>query len=436
MLRFLLVPAVLIAWANGDSWGPYGEQCLVGKEQVYNPADSFSVKWYNIDLDEDPRTRWNEVGESHGKQILAALDTVKMFIALIDVSIYDFLVEFAAMGVPNLPEPYHQEIIGMAKASGLSVGEVALLNLFYEIKKGCTSIVARDKDGEIYHARNQDFGFLFYWNVTLQTWQQTMALKDLVININYIKDGKVLFKGVTFAGHLGTLTGIRPQGFSISTNARFGSVHENIYDFFVRGLTGRSFLMYADRDVLTKCSTYEEAYEYLTTVPLLAPGYFILGGRQNNQGAVITRGPDGAEHVDTMNQTSWYVLQTNYDWDKKVIYLDDRRGPGHDCMNKLGTKNVNLAGLFQVLSSKPNLNKATVYTSVMHVNAGTLESFIRDCQNPCCCSWRLWRRVDANRSWTIHTLTSTVSVRRPESVKCEQMRSGTGYFLIEEGKVA
>ncbi|KAE9546198.1 hypothetical protein FO519_010588, partial [Halicephalobus sp. NKZ332] len=42
-----------------------------------------------------------------------------------------------------------------------------------------------------------------------------------------------------------------------------------------------------------------------------------------------------------------------------------------------------LAGLFQVLSSKPNLNKATVYTSVMQVNTPVLESYIQRCDDPC-----------------------------------------------------
>lgn len=55
--------------------------------------------------------------------------------------------------------------------------------------------------------RNQDFGFLFIWNITTHNWMQTTALKDIVIHVNYEKNGQILYKGVTFAGHLGTLTG-------------------------------------------------------------------------------------------------------------------------------------------------------------------------------------------------------------------------------------
>ena len=38
------------------------------------------------------------------------------------------------------------------------VGEVVLYNIFYEVFTVCTSIVAQDTNGKLYHARNLDFG--------------------------------------------------------------------------------------------------------------------------------------------------------------------------------------------------------------------------------------------------------------------------------------
>ena len=137
--------------------------------------------------------------------------------------------------------------------------------------------------------------------------------------------------------------------------------------------------------IITKDPSFQ-AMDYLQNTPLLAYAYFIVGGTHPGQGAIITRNPNGTDHVETIDHSKpdgWYVLQTNYDWDKKVLYLDDRRGPGHKCMNKLTQQNVGLAGLFQVLSSKPNLNKATVYTTLMQVNNPSFESYIQRCQDPC-----------------------------------------------------
>jgi len=50
------------------------------------------------------------------------------------------------------------EIAGVAEVLGVEVGEIVMMNLFYELVAQCTSIVAETPDGKIYHARNLDFG--------------------------------------------------------------------------------------------------------------------------------------------------------------------------------------------------------------------------------------------------------------------------------------
>merc|ERR1712072_126034 len=53
---------------------------------------------------------------------------------------------------------YGEEIKGMAAATGVNVSDLAILNMAYEITGGCTSIVAQDANGKIFHGRNLDFG--------------------------------------------------------------------------------------------------------------------------------------------------------------------------------------------------------------------------------------------------------------------------------------
>ena len=96
---------------------------------------------------------------------------------------------------------------------------------------------------------------------------------------------------------MGILTGLRPHGFTLSTNARFGSTYNNMVDFFKKGVTGREWILYMDRDVLTQCDDYACAMQFLSTYPMLASGYFIVGGKNPGEGAVITRGPNGTDHV-------------------------------------------------------------------------------------------------------------------------------------------
>ena len=56
--------------------------------------------------------------------------------------------------------------------------------------------------------RNLDFGQLFMWNITTQSWGLSDSLKKVSVNINYIRNGTILFKGTTLAGHVGIITGI------------------------------------------------------------------------------------------------------------------------------------------------------------------------------------------------------------------------------------
>lgn len=49
--------------------------------------------------------------------------------------------------------------LGVAKVSGLELGDIVMVNMFYELimsRKACTSIIAQDSSGHIWHGRNLD----------------------------------------------------------------------------------------------------------------------------------------------------------------------------------------------------------------------------------------------------------------------------------------
>ena len=58
----------------------------------------------------------------------------------------------------TLPQPYLSELNGIAKVAEISLGEITLYNIFYEVFTVCTSLISEAKDGKILHARNLDFG--------------------------------------------------------------------------------------------------------------------------------------------------------------------------------------------------------------------------------------------------------------------------------------
>jgi len=58
----------------------------------------------------------------------------------------------------TLPEPYLSELKGIARVADISLGEITLYNIFYEVFTVCTSLISQKADGSILHARNLDFG--------------------------------------------------------------------------------------------------------------------------------------------------------------------------------------------------------------------------------------------------------------------------------------
>lgn len=95
----------------------------------------------------------------------------------------------------------------MAQASGVPVAHLTMMNMFYELSRFCTSIIAQSPAGQMFHARNLDFGQLFWWNVTSRSWGMTDKLKPLTINLIFLRNNRIVYKGTGFAGHVGVITG-------------------------------------------------------------------------------------------------------------------------------------------------------------------------------------------------------------------------------------
>lgn len=72
---------------------------------------------------------------------------------------------------------------GIAKVTGVKVADLAMLNVFYELSRFCTSIVAESPWGKLYHARNLDFGQPFIWDPEKHTWALTDALKRVRMSV-------------------------------------------------------------------------------------------------------------------------------------------------------------------------------------------------------------------------------------------------------------
>jgi len=371
--------------------GPLSEGC---QSEAY-PSERvlYEPKTYQINLDLDPSERWTAIGKDYAEHVQALLKVVIGVVNKIDDRLVPFVLKNLPKLAESLPENYVAEMTGLAKAAEVDFGEIVLYNIFYEVFSACTSIIAKGDNGELLHARNLDFGLFVGWDFQNMTWPLSEALRPAVVNMEFQKDNKTLYTSAGFVGYIGVFTGVKPNAFSFSANERFSL--DGGYVGIIEWILGKhdaAWLGFYSRDIFEQCDDYACAKASMEKTEMVSPVYFILAdGKSQNDGCVITREREKVHATVNLNQEkdqtksgSWFLLQTNYDPDKSPPFFDDRRNPGIKCMNKMGEKSsISKGGMFDVLSTKPNLNMLTVYTSLMNLKTGTIETYIRECPFPC-----------------------------------------------------
>ncbi|XP_065884500.1 acid ceramidase-like [Dysidea avara] len=380
MYLWILIALCLITTTSCNS--SEKEACVTG---AYPPAKEDKIPWYVINLDQPPDQRWDTLTLAKTTEMKAMIGEIKRLASIIlNGSLIPLIDHDLAPLVDELPFPFGDEIKGIAKTSNIPLGEIVLYNIFYEIFTVCTSIVARDENGKMFHARNLDFGLFMGWDISNDTWALTELLRPLVVNLNFQQNGMTVFKTVNFAGYIGVLSGIKPGVFTLTMNERF-TVDGGYIGLleWVLGKRSGHWMSFLTRNTLSNADSFSEAVNMLANTEMLAPAYFILGGVA--EGAVITRAIEKSLDIWRLSPTNdtWFLLETNYDHWKPAPVIDDRRTPGINCMNHMGQQELSLAGLFNVLSTRPVLNKLTTYTALMQVDEGYLESYLRYCPDPC-----------------------------------------------------
>ncbi len=337
-------------------------------------SDAVPAKRYTINLDLPPEERWKEVALDYMDDIVKVAELISEMLPPEIVKIANSL---GLDPVKVFPYPYGQELAGIGKVVKVSNVDIVLTSLVYELtafnqsrtrinSKACTSIVTVAENGTLYHGRNLDYGM-------------SELLQNLTIIADFQDNGETIYTGTLFAGMIGLPTGQKPNKFTISFNERdSGEFWMNALEALAAGTHGAVSI--AIRDVLAnRDMDYRMAVERLTTTPLLAPCYLIVGGVNPYEGAVITRGRERAIDIVWLGfNHSWFLVETNYDHWNPPPSEDDRRDPAIKAMEAMGRDNVGLSGLFGVLSTYPVLRESTTYTAIMSAaNPGLYRSWVR-----------------------------------------------------------
>ncbi|PVD32267.1 hypothetical protein C0Q70_07700 [Pomacea canaliculata] len=343
MASHYLIGVLLVAWFH---------LAVTGQAR---PSDPQPVKTYNVSFDDDPSVRWNQVLDDHR----VYLPDIFQFISEYVPSEYIPILRQIALDIETLlPDTYAKEIIGVAQYWGMNTADVIMLNIVYDFTAYCTSIVAQDTNGTIWHARNLDY-------------DDPDLLRNLTVSVNFQRGGQTLYTATTYAGYVGVLTGQKPNAFTITIDQRgVPRMHQGYWweNILVAILDkSASFVSFLVRQTLEESPDFNSAVDHLSTTVIHAPAYIIVGGTQKGEGVIITR--DRLAAVDryylNLLEGRWYVLETNYDHWTTPPPDDDRRTAGEGAMNKLGQAGINVVSLFNVLSTPLVLNSNTTYSIVM-----------------------------------------------------------------------
>lgn len=327
-------------------------------------APAVTPSQFRLNLDLPPEERWLEI---------AAHFAPKAYI------IHDYLassLNHLAWAMPLIEEvaakldkykgfgDYSGEMRGLAKGLNLSLGDVVAGNLVYQLeglgvncsnwnntgptgqcanKTGvltsedlerglppreagpgaCTSIIAQNSAGQIYHARNLD------WNLPKQ-------VRQFVIDVEFQRNGETVFVGTTLLGYTGLVTGLKRNGFTYSNDARCqgGKLLDNMLTML---LTGAQTPGQHARRVFEQANDFDSALRMFEGTALVDEVYYIVGGSRAGQGAVVTRDRIGTANIWRLEpHRSFFLLETNYDHWETPPQSDDRRTPGESHMRKLG----------------------------------------------------------------------------------------------------
>lgn len=329
-------------------------------KKAWWPINHAVVPSFEINLDVRPQDRWVELIKVYSSQ---AIQIMQVAIEQIPSHLRWKLLLLADSVESFWPKDLElrEEMEGIATRVDLPVGEVLLVNIYYEFIAACTSIVGQHVNGTMFHGRNVDFGI--------------PSLRNITVNVNFTKGGELLYQGTTFVGYVGLLTGMRPGAFSLSLNQRnthSGNLWDNLAEAIFHGAHSTAFLY---RSLLESPLDYDNALHRLATTPLIAPGYHTIAGTHSGQGAVVSRSRNTAVDVWTIHKNSskqdgaWFLVQTNDDhW---LPPQDERREATNRNMNSsCSPETLSSKQLFQVLSTPPTLNRGTIHTTLMTPGTG------------------------------------------------------------------
>jgi hypothetical protein len=177
---------------------------------------------------------------------------------------------------PYTPDWYREELAGVAAGSGLSLNEVSAANFLPELFhcSGFALMNSATADGTLYHGRILDYAC---------DWH----LQDHAVLIVGEPDGGIPFANVTYAGFIGSVTGMNAQHVSIGEMGGDGQGHW--------AGTPMAVLM---REVLQRATNLDEAVAIFRNAQRTCQYYYVIADGNSNRAVGVDATWDHFETIE------------------------------------------------------------------------------------------------------------------------------------------
>lgn len=250
-----------------------------------------------------------------------------------------------------------------------------MMNHFQVPSFGNTGIIAKDKDGSVWHMRNLGYAMPRY--VQANTY-----------NAKFIKDGNELYTAQMIFPLTQPFTAIRKgkNGYTWQANTRYLNQREegmelmkNLY------MERRQSMGWTARKILEKNDNYEDAVKAFSQSQLPNPEYLIMTGVK--KGVVIARDPEGVAYQLDLDDEHPYVVMTNFDYTKgdKKEWLQPTREKGVSprvrAQSLLEGKEITPEVLEKVINDRDVLSKNVLFQAMMNVEHNRFDTVLPRCAN-------------------------------------------------------
>jgi hypothetical protein len=311
-----------------------------------------------FDLDKNPADRWTNIIEIYKDKIPRMKEEInKIFkdfgLTGIVRKALDWFIYFYSNSILH-----REELLSIAKATGLDFEQVLLMQLMYEMNAACTTLIT-NADGKPVMFRTMDWDLSF--------------LRELTVELSVLRNGQEIAVIPTWVGCVGFFTAFirgKDENYAIALNYRrtFQSSEGGLLTILkntVRTLRLIWPCSYLIRYICESHASFDNAKWILSSFRLISPCYLTLF--HPTKSCIITR--DADEAVDIRHEL---LYQTNIDAEQygnkntdNIVWSRQRETILRDRIGNNGNKFVSVKELLENLNQWPIYNVETIYRCIV-----------------------------------------------------------------------